>query len=314
MVCNESLLNVINKEITWLWKPFIPMGKVTLIQGDTGMGKTNILIKLLADLSCGWYPPTLFRGELQKREQKDPVYSYYVSIENGIDDTIAPLFDMMLGNRKYIQFQDEKKGHFVLCGEDVRAVAEKTGSTVLVVDPWQQFLPENFSTSNNHALRDMIRDIQTAAEDTGMAIILAGNYNKSIAAEIRRGLGGAELNNTLRSVISVMPGNEPDVREIRSVKMSFIGKESNPILIRQLDDYNLEYMAGGYEARNTGDRAIEFLNDLLAKGPVDSNEVKQKAKEAGFAPATLQRAKTKAGILSRRLGDRSCLWEGQTTS
>ena len=112
MICNESLENVKNKEIFWLWKPFVPLSKVTLIQGDTGMGKTNLLIKILADLSHGIYPPTLYRGQLLQQVIADPVTSFYISIENGIDDTIAPLFDMMHGERKYMQYQNEKKGAF----------------------------------------------------------------------------------------------------------------------------------------------------------------------------------------------------------
>lgn len=311
MICNELLENVVNKEISWLWKPFIPMSKVTLIQGDTGMGKTNLLIKILADLSLGIYPPTLYRGALQEQVVADPVTSYYISIENGIDDTIAPLFDKMHGDRKFMQYQNEKKGHFILCGDDVRGVAETVGAKVLVVDPWQQFLPEKFSTSNNHALRDLICDVQMAAEETGVAVILAGNYNKGLSAEIRRGLGGAELANTLRSVLSIMPGEDPAIRELHTVKMSFIGKEANPVLVRQLDDHDLAYEEYGSDnvISSAGDEAVSFLHTILAHGGVDSNEVKKLAEEAGIASATLNRAKKRAGVVSKRLGDRRCIWE-----
>ena len=310
MICNESLENVKNKEIFWLWKPFVPLSKVTLIQGDTGMGKTNLLIKILADLSHGIYPPTLYRGQLLQQVIADPVTSFYISIENGIDDTIAPLFDMMHGDRKYMQYQNEKKGHFILCGDDVREAYEKIGAKVLVVDPWQQFLPERFSTSNNHALRDLICDVQMAAEETGMAVILAGNYNKGLAAEIRRGIGGAELANTLRSVLSVMPGQDPTVREIHTVKMSFIGKEANPVLVRQLDDYNLVYeeWQDGPTVAGPRDAAEDFLLDLLATGPVDSKVVKQRVEAAGLSMRTINRVKKKIGATSKRSGERSSDW------
>ena len=310
MVCEESLVNVVNKEIQWLWKPFIPVGKVTLIQGDTGMGKTNLLIKVLADLSHGIYPPTLFRGELQAQEVRDPLLSFYVSIENGIDDTIAPLFDIMHGDRRYMRFQNERKGHFILCGEDIRTVAELVEAKVIVIDPWQQFLPEHFSTSNNHALRDMICDVQMAAEETGAAVILAGNYNKSIAAEIRRGLGGAELNNTLRSVLSIVPGEDPATRELHTIKMSFIGKETSPILIRQTDDYNLVYeqYAGETEKPSAMEAAEDFLRRALEVAPLDSREVMEQAGMQNISISTLNRAKKRLGVVSRRQSDKSCVW------
>ena len=62
MICPKSLTEVINKEIEWLWQPYIPFGKITLIQGDTGIGKTSLMVKLIADLSNGIVPPTMFHS------------------------------------------------------------------------------------------------------------------------------------------------------------------------------------------------------------------------------------------------------------
>ena len=108
-----------------------------------------------------------------------------------------------------------------------------------------------------------------------------------------------------------MPGQDPAVREIHTVKMSFIGKEANPVLVRQLDDYNLVYeeYRDENEPETRGNEAVEFLHSILANGGVDSNEIKKLAEEAGIASATLNRAKKRAGAVSRRLGDRSCIWE-----
>ena len=86
MIVFEKLKNVTPKEIRWLWKPFIPFGKVTLIQGDTGIGKTSLMLKIIADLSNGLYPPVMYREHLQPQKTGDPVLTYYVSIENGIAD------------------------------------------------------------------------------------------------------------------------------------------------------------------------------------------------------------------------------------
>ncbi len=68
MLCSRKLKDVVNREIDWLWKPFIPYGKITLVQGDTGIGKTSLMIKLLADLSNGIYPPTMFQRRLMPPE------------------------------------------------------------------------------------------------------------------------------------------------------------------------------------------------------------------------------------------------------
>jgi len=66
-----------SKKVSWLWKPYIAFGKVTLIQGDTGIGKTSLLIKVIADLSNGVYPPTMFRECLQPQEKGKPLTTFF---------------------------------------------------------------------------------------------------------------------------------------------------------------------------------------------------------------------------------------------
>ena len=158
MVITGQLKDVVNKEIRWLWKPFIPFGKVTMIQGDTGIGKTHVLIKIMADISNGLYPPTMKADHLLPQVKGDPLKIFYVSVENGIDDTIAPVFDQFGGNRDNVLYQDEAQGHFVLNGDEIREVVKQTGANVIVIDPWQQFL-DDMTSSNNIGVREMIGDI-----------------------------------------------------------------------------------------------------------------------------------------------------------
>ena len=44
---------VVSKEVSWLWYPYIPYGKITVIEGDPGEGKTTLVLKLAAMLSKG---------------------------------------------------------------------------------------------------------------------------------------------------------------------------------------------------------------------------------------------------------------------
>lgn len=104
MISRGFLKDVEPKKISWLWRPFIAFGKVTLIQGDTGIGKTSLMVKFMADLSCGIRPPTMFHSQLRPQETGEPITTYYVSVENGIADTIIPLFDLVNGNKEYVQY------------------------------------------------------------------------------------------------------------------------------------------------------------------------------------------------------------------
>lgn len=328
MIARGYLKDVEPKDIEWFWKPFIAFGKVTLIQGDTGIGKTSIMVKIIADVSRGLYPPTMFRGQLQEQEKKEPITTYYVSVENGIADTILPLFNLMGGDKDYVQYQNEMEEHFILTGDEIRECVRITGARLIVIDPWQQFLDEASST-DNRAMRAMVRDIQNAAEETGAAIVLCGNYTKAVVrSELNRGIGASELFNTLRSVLTVKNGSDPSERVMVVSKMSFLGKEVAPITFTQDEEYRIEYeypaFVDGYPAfvdedlvfsahENTdviltkGERTADFLKALLKDGPMDSNDVKRAVQASEFSMTTVNRIKD--GIVEvERQSDRSSIW------
>ncbi len=318
MISRGYLKDVEPKEISWLWRPYIAFGKVTLIQGDTGIGKTSLMVKVMADLSNGLYPPTMFRERLLPQETGDPITTYYVSIENGIADTIVPLFNRVGGNNEFVQYQDEMKEHFVLTGDEVRECVRISGAKLIVVDPWQQFL-DDASSSDNNAMRAMIRDVQNAAEETGAAVVLCGNYTKAVVrSDMGKGIGASELFNTLRSVLTVKYGDSPSERCMIASKMSFLGKEVTPVRFVQDEDYRISYVfddevdeleAGeeAVESASKADLTAAFLADLLKDGPMDSNDVKRAVQASGFSMTTVQRVKDKIVVVERQ-PNKSSTW------
>ena len=318
MISRGYLKDVEPKEISWLWRPYIAFGKVTLIQGDTGIGKTSLMVKVMADLSNGLYPPTMFRERLLPQETGDPITTYYVSIENGIADTIVPLFNRVGGNNEFVQYQDEMKEHFVLTGDEVRECVSISGAKLIVVDPWQQFL-DDASSSDNNAMRAMIRDVQNAAEETGAAVVLCGNYTKAVVrSDMGKGIGTSELFNTLRSVLTVKYGDSPSERCMIASKMSFLGKEVTPVRFVQDEDYRKSYVfddevdeleAGEevVESASKADLTAAFLADLLKDGPMDSNDVKRAVQASGFSMTTVQRVKDKIVVVERQ-PNKSSTW------
>ena len=318
MISRGYLKDVEPKEISWLWRPYIAFGKVTLIQGDTGIGKTSLMVKVMADLSNGLYPPTMFRERLLPQETGDPITTYYVSIENGIADTIVPLFNRVGGNNEFVQYQDEMKEHFVLTGDEVKECVRISGAKLIVVDPWQQFL-DDASSSDNNAMRAMIRDVQNAAEETGAAVVLCGNYTKAVVrSDMGKGIGASELFNTLRSVLTVKYGDSPSERCMIASKMSFLGKEVTPVRFVQDEDYRKSYVfddevdeleAGEevVESASKADLTAAFLADLLKDGPMDSHDVKRAVQASGFSMTTVQRVKDKIVVVERQ-PNKSSTW------
>lgn len=80
------------KEVKWLWYPYIPFGKVTLLQGDPGDGKSKFMLSLAALLSKGEHLP--FADE----EEREPITIIYQTTEDDADDTVVPRFNSAGGN------------------------------------------------------------------------------------------------------------------------------------------------------------------------------------------------------------------------
>ena len=74
------------KEVKWLWYPYIPFGKVTLLQGDPGDGKSKLMLSIAALLSKG--EPLPFT-----EEETEPMTVIYQTTEDDADDTVVPRFN-----------------------------------------------------------------------------------------------------------------------------------------------------------------------------------------------------------------------------
>ena len=311
MICPKSYNDVTPRKTNWLWRPFIPFEKVTLLQGATGIGKTSLIMKILADISNGIYPPSMFHGQLLPSAHGEPLKSFYVTAENGIDDTIVPLFELYGGNKNNALFQDEQEGHFIRTGSEIEECVRTTGAKVIFIDPWQQFV-NGISTSDNAALRNMVCDIQLAAERMGAAFILAGNFIKGLLPDINRGIGGTELYNTLRCILTLRPddGDDPSVRILEATKMSLMGKESTPIIIRQDEDLGLTFESyDALDGEDDEEEPMDFLLKTLESGPQDSRKIMELGSERGLGSSQMYRLRKKAGIIIEKQPDRSSQWK-----
>ena len=96
------------KEVKWLWYPYIPFDKVTLLQGDPGNGKSKLMLSIAALLSNG--EPLPFTDE----EETEPMTIIYQTTEDDADDTIVPRFNSAGGNGENLIFikEDEKSLSF----------------------------------------------------------------------------------------------------------------------------------------------------------------------------------------------------------
>ena len=133
-----QLINMSDVEATavqWLWYPYIPFGKLTIMQGDPGEGKTHLILAVTARLTKG--------EALPQSEPLPPANVIYQTAEDGLSDTIKPRLEMVGADCRRVLVIDESKETLSLSDERIREAIEQTDAKLLILDPLQAYLGAN---------------------------------------------------------------------------------------------------------------------------------------------------------------------------
>ena len=172
------------KEIEWLWYPYIPYGKITIIQGDPGEGKTSLALYIASILSKGGMFP--LSDKLIARQNV-----IYQNREDGAADTIKPRLERYGTNCDNVCFilEDDKPLSFV--DDRLEKAIIESNARVLILDPIQAYLGDSDMGRAND-VRPIMNRLCKVAEKTNCAILLIGHLNKKD--------GGKDLYRTLGSI------------------------------------------------------------------------------------------------------------------
>ena len=186
-----------SQEIEWLWYPFIPYGKLTIIQGDPGDGKTTMVLNLAAKLS---------KGEALDENMKvtEPVNVIYQTAEDGLADTVKPRLELAGADCERIIVIDESDKSLSMVDERLEEAIVRTGARLLILDPIQAYLGGGMDMNRANEARDMTKKLGALAEKTKCAIILIGHMNKASGNKAAyRGMGSIDFFAVARSVLLV---------------------------------------------------------------------------------------------------------------
>ena len=184
-----------SQEIEWLWYPFIPYGKLTIIQGDPGDGKTTMVLNLAAKLS---------KGEALDKNMKvtEPVNVIYQTAEDGLADTVKPRLELAGADCERIIVIDESDKSLSMVDERLEEAIVRTGARLLILDPIQAYLGGGMDMNRANEARDMTKKLGALAEKTKCAIILIGHMNKASGNKAAyRGMGSIDFFAVARSDI-----------------------------------------------------------------------------------------------------------------
>ena len=185
------------REVDWLWYPYIPFGKLTILQGDPGEGKTTLALRLAAACSAGKPMPGM--------KPLPPFNVIYQTAEDGLEDTVKPrLIEADADQDRIINIREDKKSLHLLDSRIEKAIVQ-CDARLLILDPLQGYLGERIDMNRANEIREVMKSVGQVAQRTGCAVVLVGHLNKAAGlSSAYRGLGSIDFRAAARSVLVVL--------------------------------------------------------------------------------------------------------------
>lgn len=298
--------DVVSKEVEWLWYPYIPYGKITIVEGDPGEGKTTLVLKLAAALSMGLPLPC------DDYKEYEPIHIIYQTAEDGIEDTIKPRLEKAGADCSMIRVIDETDKELSMIDDRLEQAIIETGARLIILDPIQAYIGATVDMHRANEIRPVLKHLGIIAEKHNCAIILIGHMNKASGSKSTyRGLGSIDIQATARSVLLVARlRDKPNIRIMAHDKSSlapagdaigFEMTEDNGMVCIGPYDITIDELLSGNEGRGKKklDIAENFIKEYFGINKViPSNEIMMEAAKRSIKRNTLLSAKKKLGITS----------------
>ncbi len=301
------LAQVQPEDVKWLAYPYVPLRKLTSLEGDPAVGKTWITLAISAALTRGVVPFT--SGESERR---DPASVLYLTAEDGPADTIRPRFDALGGNpekmtllRGIVARHGDTEQHHAVTLSDLDAIEKalkEVKPALVVIDPLQGYLGARVDMHRANEVRPVLAGLAGLAEKYQCAILSVRHLSKAQQEKaIYRGLGSIDFAAAARSIL--MAGAMPNDREKRAIihiksslaplgpSLGFSVADGKFEWTGPSDLTALDVLAPESSRKSSAlSKAEEFLMTFLSGGPKPGSEVTAAAKNAGIALKTLYRA------------------------
>lgn len=321
----RSMAEVQPRDVDWLWWPYLPLGKLCLLEGDPGKGKSFLTLVIAAALSRGWPLPN-------QEVPAGPAKVLILADEDGLDDTVRPRLDALEANLKLIRpvvgaFDHNEETPLMLDAEGVQALVaeiEDYAPTLVIIDPLFSYLGGKVDINKGNEVRSVLRPLIDAADLTHTTILGLRHLTKANGnTPLYRGQGNIDFAAAARSVLSVREDPDQPARQVMAHIKYNLSEPGPPLAfsIRNsqpaglvftwegiVNKTNEELFAAPDENRSALEEAMEVIIDILRGGPMASEEAKREVKKAGVSEATMWRAKDRLKIRARKRGN-GWFWE-----
>ncbi len=315
-----ALADVEPEQVRWLWSGYVPLGKLTLLDGDPGVGKSTVALDLASRISTGRPMPDGTTTDLGT--------VILLTAEDGLSDTVRPRLEVAGANLDRIRavtglrdlLTDEwtpisLPGAIVPLWEGLQELEP----SLVIVDPLAAYLGSEVNTWRDHDVRRALSPLKELAEILGSTILAIRYLTKGPGGQaLYRGGGSIGIIGAARAAFLIArdPGDR-EQRVLAPVKMN-LGpmppafrfrlepvEHAARIVWEGASDVTADRLLAGAqdeEERTLVEEAQEFLLDRLQHGSVFVAELTREARDMGLSSRTLRRAQSSLAVRSERDG------------
>ena len=287
--------------VEWLWKPYLPFGKLSVLQGNPGEGKTYFAMHLAAACTNGKLLPNM--------ERMEPFNVIYQTAEDGLGDTVKPRLIEAGADLDRVLVIDDSDVQLTLSDERIEKAIVENNARLVIIDPIQAYLGADVDMNRANEVRPIFMRLGQVAQRTGCAILLIGHLNKAAGMQsLQRGLGSIDIAAAVRSVLFIGKlKHDPTMRILTHEKSSLappgvslafsLGDEDGFRWVGEYDITADEMLSGIEPQRETKtQQAKDLICALLAEGKqVLSEDIDKAALERGIPGRTVRDAKRELG-------------------
>ena len=287
--------------VEWLWKPYLPFGKLSVLQGNPGEGKTYFAMHLAAACTNGKLLPNM--------ERMEPFNVIYQTAEDGLGDTVKPRLIEAGADLDRVLVIDDSDVQLTLSDERIEKAIIENNARLVIIDPIQAYLGADVDMNRANEVRPIFMRLGQVAQRTGCAILLIGHLNKAAGMQsLQRGLGSIDIAAAVRSVMFIGKlKHDPTMRILTHEKSSLappgvslafsLGNEGGFRWVGEYDITADEMLSGIEPQRETKtQQAKDLICTLLAGGKqVLSEDIDKAALERGIPGRTVRDAKRELG-------------------
>ena len=286
--------------VEWLWKPYLPFGKLSVLQGNPGEGKTYFAMHLADACTNGKLLPNM--------ERMEPFNVIYQTAEDGLGDTVKPRLIEAGADLDRVLVIDDSDVQLTLSDERIEKAIIENNARLVIIDPIQAYLGADVDMNRANEVRPIFMRLGQVAQRTGCAILLIGHLNKAAGMQsLQRGLGSIDIA-AVRSVMFIGKlKHDPTMRILTHEKSSLappgvslafsLGDEGGFRWVGEYDITADEMLSGIEPQRETKtQQAKDLICTLLAGGKqVLSEDIDKAALERGIPGRTVRDAKRELG-------------------